>query len=162
MRSVCTSVTLKYLFVGTVGIIAAYFALTWFFFGSPHPCGILEARVMPSAIKKHHQSALKHALWMGKLWEASGFNNRYLGDEALKAMAAVEAASSEARSEVRRWVSTLTPAECTWQAITWSPPKVAFEEQPAKIPSGYRALRPDEEVLPLDAPLPTTPGGTEK
>jgi len=63
--------------------------------------------------------------------------------------------------DLQRKIALMTPAECAWQAITWSPPKVAFEEQPAKIPPGYRALRPDEEILPLDAPLPPAQGRTK-
>ena len=64
--------------------------------------------------------------------------------------------------DLQRKIALMTPAECAWQAITWSPPKVVFEEQPAEKPPGYRALRPDEEILPLDAPLPPAPGGTDK
>ena len=64
--------------------------------------------------------------------------------------------------DLQRKIALMTPAECAWQAITWSPPKVAFEEQPAKIPPGYRALRPDEEILPLDAPLPPAQGRSKK
>jgi len=38
------------------GITIGYFALTWFFFGSPHPCGILEARQKPDVIRTAQKS----------------------------------------------------------------------------------------------------------
>ncbi|MGH7774325.1 MAG: hypothetical protein ACREQA_19035 [Candidatus Binatia bacterium] len=37
----------KKLAIGCTLVAVGYFALTWFFFGSPHPCGILEARLRP-------------------------------------------------------------------------------------------------------------------
>jgi hypothetical protein len=150
---------MKHLFVGTVEIIAAYFALTWFLFGSPHPCGILEARQRPHLIDKAR---------------ADSREDRRLALDLIKSMQpeAIDAGISMFETlndlqrsvpiDLQRKIALMTPAECAWQAITWSPPKVAVEEQPAKIPPGYRALRPDEEILPLDAPLPPAPGGAEK
>jgi hypothetical protein len=111
---------MKHLFVGTVGIIAAYFALTWFFFGSPHPCGILEARQRPHLIAKTR---------------ADSREDRRLALDLIKSMhpEAMDAGMSmlENLNEQPRRVTTalqhkialMTPAECAWQAITWSPPK---------------------------------------
>jgi hypothetical protein len=43
------------------GVIIGYFGLTWFFFGSSHPCGILEARQKPYVIRTAEKS------WFGEL-----------------------------------------------------------------------------------------------
>ena len=140
------------------GLCLSYFALTWFFFGSPHPCGILEARQRPHLSEKAR---------------ADSREDRRLAYDLIKTMDPnwwLRAGASETLNDLQRSVpidlqrkiALMTPAECAWQAITWSPPKVAFEEQPAKIPPGYRALRPDEEILPLDAPLPPAQGRTKK
>jgi hypothetical protein len=36
-------------------LIVSYLSLTWFFFGSPHPCGILEARLKPYAVDRAYE-----------------------------------------------------------------------------------------------------------
>ena len=41
----------KIIMVSGVTVVGLYFPLTWFFFGSSHPCGIYEARWKPYAIE---------------------------------------------------------------------------------------------------------------
>ena len=138
---------MRHLFVGTVGIIMTYFALTWFFFGSPHPCGILEARQRPYVIQRARDNTSE---------------DRRLALELIKTMKpdALDAGTSllqtahevigQAPNNLKKRVALLTPSECAWQAITWTPPKV----------ERYRPLREGEEVLALVEP--NVPGATEK
>src|SRR3989338_4783708 len=37
--------------IAALFVVGMYFGLTWFFFGSSHPCGILEARQRPYVVK---------------------------------------------------------------------------------------------------------------
>jgi len=153
---------MKYLFVGTVGIIATYSALTWFFFGSPHPYGILEARQIPHAIQKARADSREDRRLAYRMMQT-------LEPDAMSpGMSMLENLNDQPRrvtTALQRKTALMTPAECAWQAITWTPPNVAgrfaFEEQPAETPR-VRPLRPDEEVLPIDIPPPPAPGGTER
>lgn len=153
---------MKYLFVGTVGIAAAYVALTWFFFGSPHPCGILEARQRPHLIAKARAESREDRRLALDLIKSMNADAMDAGKSILENL---DDQRNRVTTALQRKIALMTPAECAWQAITWSPPKLAgrfvFEEQPAETPR-VRPLRPDEEVLPFDVPPPPAPGGTEK
>jgi hypothetical protein len=46
----------RYLLFGMSVMVVLYFGLTWFFFGSTHPCGILEARWKPYRIEVAEQN----------------------------------------------------------------------------------------------------------
>jgi len=37
--------------------------------------------------------------------------------------------------DLQRKIALMTPAECAWQAITWSPPKVAVEGTASQNPA---------------------------
>lgn len=45
--------------------------------------------------------------------------------------------------ELQRKIALMTPAECTWQAITWSPPKES---------ASYRPFNHTEVIVPLVEP----------
>ena len=137
---------MKYFLVGSA-FLAAYFALTWFFFGSPHPCGILETRQRPYVIQRARDDTSE---------------DRRLALELIKTMKpdALDAGTSllqtahevigQAPNNLKKRIALLTPAECAWQAITWTPPKV----------ERYRPLREGEEIFPLVEP--NVSSGTEK
>ena len=148
---------MKHLFVGTVGIIAAYFALTWFFFGSPHPCGILEARQRPHLIEKARADSredMRLALDLIKSMQPEAM------DAGISMLETLNDSQRSVSIDLQRKIALMTPAECAWQAITWSSPKLAAPE--LTIPTGFRELAPSEKILPLDIPPPPAPRGTEK
>jgi hypothetical protein len=123
---------MKHLFVGTVGIIAAYFAVTWFFFGSPHPCGILEARQRPYLIKK--ASADSREDWRLALDLIKSMQPEAM-DAGISMLETLNDLQRSVPNDLQRKIALMTPAECAWQAITWSPPELAFEEQPGQNPA---------------------------
>jgi len=97
------------------GIVIGYFTLTWFFFGSSHPCGILEARQRPYEIQ----------------W-ALDFTDRRLAYELMNPRntpAAIAAGTAifqtaheivdNAPNKLKKEIARLTPAQCAWKAITW-------------------------------------------
>ena len=45
--------------IAVLFVIGVYFSLTWFFFGSSHPCGILEARQRPYVVNRYSEGALR-------------------------------------------------------------------------------------------------------
>jgi hypothetical protein len=116
---------IRYALLVFVFMVGLYLGLTWFFFGSPHPCGILEARQRPYEIKK-----LTESYWV----EARAWNQ--LAREALRSefwdkidkehSEAVERyinAADEAAARLHKEVWRQTPAQCFWQAITWRDPQ---------------------------------------
>jgi hypothetical protein len=145
--------------------VASYFSLTWFFFGSAHPCGIFEARWRPYAVRvayKSQSAQLSDLMKEGRQslqedkppelpveafqrlveGKATNRDRLVLGvyQDLLNAHTKRMEESSKQRQEEhqrlleelrsipqtearrvheRAW--SLTPAECTWMAITWSP-----------------------------------------
>lgn len=106
-------------------LIASYLGLTWFFFGSPHPCGISEARQRPYYIersKKLDRESLE--FWRQRMDDA--LRSREALSELVKGYSeAVEKyinAPEEAAARLHKRVWLQTPAQCFWQAITWKAP----------------------------------------
>lgn len=96
-----------------------YFGLTWFFFGSPHPCGILEARRKPE-VRKTVEWTRKETWETYKMltgWDKETVEAR---TELLKGL---EGDLERALKALHLRVWQHTPAECAWQAITWKPPQ---------------------------------------
>ena len=96
--------------------VGLYFGLTWFFFGSVHPCGILEARQKPYVDNRFSQS------WV----DTFKLLTKYLKDrEQTQAVREhVETRDKQlddilARHNIR--IRRLTPAQCLWRAIAWDP-----------------------------------------
>lgn len=105
-------------FVFTVGL---YLGLTWFFFGSPHPCGILEARQKPYAL------AAARKTWL-EIFKTFGEIRLYLEDrevmnQYIEHLDTRDKQLDTALVDLKRRIWRLTPAECTWQAITWKAPQ---------------------------------------
>ncbi|MBI4524698.1 MAG: hypothetical protein HY695_12910 [Deltaproteobacteria bacterium] len=48
-------------------VVGVYFSITWFFFGSSHPCGILEARQKPYAVQRYIEDAVA---WRSSLFKS--------------------------------------------------------------------------------------------
>jgi hypothetical protein len=134
---------MKRFLVGSAFLVA-YFALTWFFFGSPHPCGILEATQRPHFTEKARASHEKDRRLAYDLIKTMDPKLADMGTSILETLNDLE---RSVPIDLQRKITLMTPAEFAWQAITWSPPKVAGRSG-AGIPEGYRELRPDEEVLP--------------
>ena len=98
--------------------LGLYFSLTWFFFGSSHPCGILEARQNPyvlERVKRYRSEDLKLALELAQspLGEAVEAGTQMLED--------IRRGPREALSNLHEKVWGLTPAQCLWRAISWDP-----------------------------------------
>lgn len=151
--------------LGTL-LVTSYFGATWFFFGSAHPCGILEARWRPYAVSVSHKSKsdeLSDFITEGgrklredkspqfpeeafqRLVEGKATNRDRLAlglyQDLLNARTKRMEESSKQRQEehqrlleelrstpqteakrVRERAWSLTPSECTWQAMIWNPP----------------------------------------
>ncbi len=112
-------------FVFTVGL---YLGLTWFFFGSPHPCGISEARQRQYYIarsKKLGWEAVES--WRQLVKEAIEAGDSELRNEFAKARSEALKdlinAPDEAAARLHKRVWFQTPAQCFWQAITWKAPQ---------------------------------------
>ena len=102
--------------VAAVLVAVSYFALTWFFFGSPHPCGILEARQRPYAIERER----RHRLETYKLIKEQVLTDPRMIEEFTKS---IEGADVRAVKLLKQRVWLKTPAQCFWQAITWKAPQ---------------------------------------
>ena len=102
-----------FFFVFTVGL---YLGLTWFFFGSPHPCGISEARQRPYAIAQER----RHQLETYKLIEKNVLTDPRMIEEFTKSIDGVDVRAQKLLKQ-RVWLQT--PAQCFWQAITWKAPQ---------------------------------------
>lgn len=78
-----------------IGLIALWFPLTWFFFGSAHPCGMLNYRM------RERDSAYA---WL---------NEEEMTDDI----------ESRIESNIKLWNNQryrkFSPVVCLWQAITW-------------------------------------------
>jgi hypothetical protein len=105
------------------GFCLSYFALTWFFFGSPHPCGILEARQRPHLIEKARADSREDRRLAYRLMQT-------LEPDAMNAgMSMLETLNDLQRSvpiDLQRKIALMTPAECAWALLgsasqrTWS------------------------------------------
>ncbi len=110
--------------LATGGVIASYLSLTWFFFGSPHPCGILEARQRPyiearlrdlrdedEHLNEEYREVINltgndsEALEGWRKWGADIRRRRGLENKNL----------ADLHADIWR----LTPAQCFWKADAW-------------------------------------------
>lgn len=111
-----------FFFVFTVGL---YLGLTWFFFGSPHPCGILEARQRPHYIERLGESYREEAERWQQLAEKAVHSKFWdkIDKERSEAVEKYINAADEAAARLHKRVWLQTPAQCFWQAITWKAPQ---------------------------------------
>ena len=101
---------------GALLVVGAYFGLTWFFFGSSHPCGILEARERSYVVNRYYEDAIARIEFF------SSFKNAAAGkliDEIYKELA--DAPKRAAHDLHERIWDHYTPAQCLWGALAWNP-----------------------------------------
>lgn len=94
-------------------VVGIYFGLTWFFFGSNHPCGILEARQRPYVVKRYADDSIELLLRMGKAAPSS----LPIMKDVLDALTPKKAVHD---LHERIW-NQYTPAGCLWEALVWNP-----------------------------------------
>jgi hypothetical protein len=155
----------KTIVVSGVILVTSYIGLTWFFFGSSHPCGILEARWKPYAVRIAYKSKSdelsdfttevgrklrenkfpefpeesfqrlvegkatnRDRLALGVYQDMLNARTKQMEESSKQRQEEHQRISEELRStpqtearRVRERAWSLTPAECTWQAITWNP-----------------------------------------
>ena len=101
-------------------LIASYLGLTWFFFGSPHPCGILEARQRPYHIERLRESYREEAKCWQQLAEKAVHSKFWdkIDKEHSEAVEKYINAPDEAAARLHKRVWGQTPVQCLWQAIT--------------------------------------------
>jgi len=98
--------------------LGTYFGLTWFFFGSSHPCGILEAMQKPYVLERVRTTSSEHralALELLKSKQADAV------EAATNILDDIERHPNKALRGLHERVWRLTPAQCTWSAIAWNP-----------------------------------------
>jgi hypothetical protein len=117
-------------FVVIVSLIAAYFASTWFYFGSSHPCEILVARQKDHHIdlaEKHHQEDLESWREMARKALPPKDYERFVRNiqEYSSATGREENLQRSIVKDLRQKLSEMTPAQCAWQAMAWQAPPLA-------------------------------------
>ena len=111
---------LRYIFALGCAVIALYLGATWFFFGSPHPCGILEAIQKPYAIDAAQKSWLEGL----KTWTETMKETRFDSSAVDAFTKHFESRSQQERAavEMLHWrISHKTPAQCLWEVVTRKP-----------------------------------------
>lgn len=93
----------RYIIFGCLTLLILWFPLTWFFFGSIHPCGILNYRMR----ERHIKYALVDSSWNAASDFPSDSPRRHVRspEETVKAF--------------QQAIYALSPAECLWLSITW-------------------------------------------
>jgi hypothetical protein len=107
-----------------LGLVVLYFASTWFFFGSPHPCEILLARQRGYFIKRAEQNSRVELDYWLKLTKSALENNAYdkldeISKQYKQALDRRENIRVDVVKSLRRRIGVLTPSQCAWQAIIW-------------------------------------------
>jgi hypothetical protein len=133
--------------LATLVVVGIYFVFTWFFFGSSHPCGILEARQRPYVVSRYSETASKSLSSALDVWMQEFDNVMYvlknpnrkspnISIAALRESEKVEEAAHKFYDEAyrdfidapKRAVHDLheniwnhySPARCLWEATAWN------------------------------------------
>lgn len=116
---------IRYAILFIVFTVGLYLGLTWFFFGSPHPCGILEARQRPYYVERLGESYREEAKRWQQLAEKALHSKFWdkIDKERSEAVEKYINAPDEAAAQLHKRVWRQTPAQCFWQAITWKAPQ---------------------------------------
>jgi hypothetical protein len=112
-----TTVTQTRLALAALSLGGVYFGLTWFFFGSAHPCGILEARQRPYVVNRYTDDSVELVLRFGTAALLSIVEN------------AGHAPKRAVRDLHERIQNHYTPARCVWEAMAWNPDP--YKESPS-------------------------------
>ena len=125
--------------IAALFVVAVYFGLTWFFFGSSHPCGILEARQKPYVVNRYTDNAItllsmvsKNYMSSQKFYEemfmrgilekeaaATAKESQKQFDRALQDLS--DAPKNAARDLHQKISNHYTPAKCLWEGLAWNP-----------------------------------------
>ena len=113
----------------TLSVSVVYFASTWFYFGSSHPCEILVARQKDYQIdvaETRHQEDLKSWQEMARQVLPTKDYERFVRniEEYSSALARRENLQRSVVKELRQSVREITPAQCAWRAMTWQAPRL--------------------------------------
>ncbi|GEM_PF-3488030 len=92
--------------IGFLGLLLLWLPITWFFFGSVHPCGVLKARMQP--MNQAH-AMLKNVMELGLGALVSKRGGRPSPPRSIQSIIA----------DSERELDRLTPAQCLWRAMTW-------------------------------------------
>jgi septal ring factor EnvC (AmiA/AmiB activator) len=140
--------TVKFTVIFVLLVVCFYLSLTWFFFGSPHPCGILEARQRPWFTRRLLNIHSRVAELRRQIAAASRPSDQLLEKLKRRTISQEERNSLEQQLDkfdsdleaynkakkdyedtlskvaelVHQSVWRLTPAQCLWEAITWREP----------------------------------------
>lgn len=114
-------------FVIILALFTTYFASTWFYFGSAHPCEILIARQKDYRIdiaEKHDQEDIQSWKALARSALPATDYERFVSNiqEYANASWHEENVQRSAIRELRQTLKDMTPAQCALQAITWEPP----------------------------------------
>jgi hypothetical protein len=110
--------------VAALCVVAVYFGLTWFFFGSSHPCGILEARQKPYVVSRYTEDAgtllsmqTENYMRSPGLLYSKEIQKQY--NMAVQNLA--NAPKTAARDLHERIWNHFTPAKCVRESLAWNP-----------------------------------------
>jgi len=99
--------------------VGLYFSLTWFFFGSVHPCGILEVRQRPYVINMHFELQKSEQDDLDLKWSGPRNEKYYTQMEEIVVYNATSKNTTLRTIHERAW--SRTPAQCLKRAIMWDP-----------------------------------------
>lgn len=134
--------------------VGSYFGATWFFFGSSHPCGILETRQRPYFVVRYSENAFRTYLMLSKNDERiqALYSEMIRRGNVGKEAAAIAADSSKRVDRALQDVSDApknavhdlhekiwnhyTPAGCFWEALAWNPNPYKGSPPLKDIPKG--------------------------
>ncbi len=94
-----------------VGVLVLWFPITWFFFGSVHPCGILTQRM------SSREKVYAHVQVMTEYWQR--LNDSLRRGKELPPQLELGDREEEVIQRLRRDNYRLPPARCLWWAIRW-------------------------------------------
>jgi hypothetical protein len=94
-------------------VLGCYFSVTWFFFGSHHPCGILETRQKPYVLEAAHTiSSMRRKVALALLRARKNEAETMLLEGA-------NAIPKEYLDNLHKAIWGMTPAQCAVRAIGW-------------------------------------------
>lgn len=124
--------------IAVLFVVGLYLSFAWFFFGSAHPCGILEARMRSYYVELESELGLARYLDVLRFnqtiapkldSEAGRILDQFLdrSTREREAFTYWQDADKRAVETVRERISLYTPAECLWEVVWWRPNRSALE-----------------------------------
>jgi hypothetical protein len=94
-------------------VFGCYFSVTWFFFGSAHPCGILETRQKPYVLEAANRVSSKRKQTAFVLLRAGQI------EAGITMLEGANAIPKEYLDGLHNSIWDMTPAQCAIRAIAW-------------------------------------------